>query len=216
MTTDSFTNTDGTTLSTHNANWAKANSYTNSAEINSNQVRNTAGFQNVAYYRSDSTSGDCQIVKKANAGLGNARFHALIRANATRLGYSIRLQDLSGDNFATVALYKNGTTYLASQTGLTISRLSDITMRIRATTNGGNQDIEAWINGTQVTWGAPTNSTIYSDGTSPYADGSPGFYTTSSAAQAESFWDDFDDLVSGASVAPLPAILPYYTLLQGG
>lgn len=198
MATDSFTNSDGTALSTHDAAWTKGNGYTGSVTIQSNQARGP-DFANCCYYYSGSGQTSSEIVKKAYSALGNNRFAVTVRTSNSTLGYNLRLRGLSGDNFTEAAVYKN-TTYVASSTGITVSRLSDITMKITATTNGSDQDIRIWINGVQLTFGYSGAGTTYSgqvltdpSANTPITGGDPGFFNNSSAAQAENYWDDWTD-----------------------
>lgn len=207
MASDSFTNTDGTALSTHDAAWTKSNGYTASVTIQSNQARGP-DFANCAYHYAGSGANESQIVKKAYSALANNRFAVTVRAGTGTLGYNLRLRGLSGDNFTEAAVYKN-TTYVASSTGLSISRLSDITMKITATANASDQDIRIWINSTQLTFNYSEAGTTYSgqvltdpSANTPITGGDPGFFNNSSAAQAENWWDDWTDNVSAGGVPP--------------
>lgn len=208
MATDSFTNSDGTALATHNANWSLAASLTDTASINSNAVRNTTGFRNVAYYYSASSADNCQFLKKGNSGMSGVRHNVCVRANATRFGYALRLSTTGGTHDAWTVT-KNNVQCGGGNLTSTIADTADYTMLIRATANGGNQEIRVWINGVQeaFTFASGTgftridsNMALQDDGTGTavLTDGSPGFHNTSSATQADGAWDDYDDLVSAA------------------
>jgi hypothetical protein len=202
MATDSFTGTDGTALATHDANWSAFNG-TLAAQgggvlITGGYAGMPTDFDSVGSFYSSSSSGNCQIVKKAGATFGSARARVCVRAGTDTYGYNVMLTNLTGDVFSELTLY-NHTTYLVAATGLSINRTSDHTIRLRSTTNGGNQDIEAWIDGGQITWGTPTNNTIYSHSTTPLTTGSPGFWLSGSGSKSDSYFDDFDDLLGGGS-----------------
>lgn len=205
MASDSFTNSDGTALATHDANWASVTGFTGAVTIQSNQARGP-DFANSAWRYTTSSSDDSQIVKKAQAALGNNRYGVCVRMGSASIGYSLRLRTLSGGNFTEAAVYKH-TTYVASSTGITISRLSDITLRIQATASGGDQQIRIWVNGAATNFGYSEGGTTYSgavltdpSANTPITSGSPGFLANNgSAAQAETYFDDWDDLVSGGA-----------------
>lgn len=205
MATDSFTGTDGTALSTHDANWSAFNG-TLAAQgggvlITGGYAGMPTDFDAVGSFYSSSSSDNCQIVKKGSSGFGSARARFCVRAGTDTFGYNVMLESLTGDDFGTVTLYKH-TTYVVATNGLSIPRTSDITVRIRATENGGNQDLECWINGSQITWGSPTNNVIRTDSTSPLSTGSPGFWLSGSGSKVDSYVDDFDDLESsGPAIA---------------
>ncbi len=213
MASDSFTNSDGTALATHDANWATVTSFTGAVTIQSNQARGP-DFAASCYRYTASSADDSQVVKKAHAALGNNRFGVCIRAGASTIGYSLRLRGLSGDNFTAAAVYK-GTTYVASSGAISISRLSDITLRIQATTNASDQDIRAWVNASAITFGYSEGGTTYSgqvltdpSANTPITSGSPGIlFNNNSAAQADTFFDDWTDLASAGD--------PEGSLIQG-
>ena len=202
MASDSFTNSNGTALSTHDANWSTVTGFTGSVTIQSNQARGP-DFANSAYRYTASSSDDSQVVKKAQAALGNNRYGVSVRMGSASIGYSLRLRTLSGDNFTEAAIYKH-TTFVGSGS-ISASRLSDITLRVQATTNGSDQDIRAWVNGSAVTFGYSEAGTTYSgtvltdpSANTPITSGAPGFIANNgSAAQAETYFDDWDDLLGG-------------------
>jgi hypothetical protein len=215
---DSFTNADGTALATHDANWATSGGYTNIGEINTNSVRQRTGYQNVSYRYSTSSSDDCQIVKLSHSEAGNGRWSANVRSSSSSLGYQLRMSGYSDPNYGSF-LVRNGATEIGggSVGGTTFARTGDATMRIQATTVGGDVELRVWINGVAQTFGYASGTgnsysgAVLTNGSgatpTPITSGEPGFYISSSVAAANGAFDDWDDLVSAGD--------PEGSLIQG-
>lgn len=211
MASDSFTNSNDTVLSTHDANWEQAGGYTGTAEIISNAVQAASGYTNTAYRYSASTSDDCQIVKLSHSEAGNNRWSANVRSSSSSLGYGLRLNDYSNPNYASFVVRNGNSTEIGggSISGTTAARTGNITMRIQATTAGSNVEIRVWINDVAQNFsyasgtGNSYSGAVLTNGSAatpaPITTGNPGFYIGSSIDAANGTFDDWDDLVSGGA-----------------
>jgi hypothetical protein len=162
---DTFTNTNGTALSTHSANWygfgdkAIAN-----VNIQSNTAQLTGDVTGGAYY-SASTASISQITIKA-ATSSTARKFAYIRGiSGTRYGYSSYLRDVggTGNSFDYIMIWRNDE-YAGSCEITPISSTVDHTLRVYMS---DADTFRAVVDGTTIC--------NYDDG-SPLSDaGNPGF-----------------------------------------
>jgi hypothetical protein len=162
MASDAFTNSDGTSLPTHDAKWTTGPQ--NDFEINSNQAEATAKWSNSTNHYSDSQSEDqeSEIVFVGKASVGATRGVA-VRQTDTQYGYDARLVDASGGNWTGLNVYRDNIIE-ASATGLSYATASNHTVRITVAGNStatinvyvdGNRDINDHVDSTPLTGGYP-------------------------------------------------------------
>lgn len=204
MASDSFTNDDDTALATHDSNWGDLGGWNVSdLEINTNQVQGATDFTWCGARYTTSTEDVCQIVFKTGTTIATyQRVH--VRATGSHTGYSAAFGGGSGGNWTDLTFYKNDS-FLAGTGGYTISQASDHTMKITAADNGGNVDLELFID--------TVSELTTSDTSAVYTSGSPGFLIRreNAASAADTRMDDFDDLASGGVT-----IGPYNAVGSGG
>lgn len=188
MASDSFTNTNGTALGTHDANWTVLSGRTSAGEIQSNAAQALGGFQNWGAYYSGSSEDTCQAVNKATT----IQYKAVcVRGGSSTLGYALSFATGSGGNWTLCWVMKNGLFHANVSTGGPWSQASDHTMKI--TVSGTTTvTIDSWVDG--------VSQTQTSDSVSPIGSGSPGMYTTGgNATVAESAFDDWTDGVTAGA-----------------
>lgn len=167
MALDDFTGTNGTTLTAHNANWtltAASQSDTGNWTIQSNELQ-AAAFRNLYAYRSDSATDDAQLILRGN-GTDARNSGPAVRMSSGSEGYACMLTVPSGGDYTRMEVRKNGSFF--AQINITNSQSTDHTLRITATDNGPNVDLEVFIDTVSVWTGT--------DSSSPIASGNDGIY----------------------------------------
>ena len=180
---DSFTNTNGTLLNTHNSIWDPAASKNLSeAEIQGNAVVCNIAWGDVfaIYNNGQPANQTSQAVFKATASPKPETRSVIVRASSTTEGYRLKFEDTSGNNYTSLKLNKNGSwAYTFSSSG-SWSCLVDHPLRLEVVTVGSDAVLTAFVDGVQV-------GSAYTDSSSPITSGYPGFHvgadaTTSSYA----------------------------------
>lgn len=192
MASDSFTNTDGTSLSTHNANWGTIGGTIFTIQSNCAY----AGTWAVREARYTASSADLsQVVWKGSISAVQADVAKVhVRMSSSTEGYASK-PNVSGGNVIGLILTKNGS-WLGSLTGGGNPSVSlDLTLKITAS-GTSTVTVEGFINGTSV--GTATDSS------SPIAAGNPGFRSWGGASAVY-----FDDWTDGASAAAAGAPPPW-------
>lgn len=168
---DDFTGTPGTILTTHNVNWKLTTSNPTSVTDVANWTLQTGGLQAVAFrnlfaFRDDSSGDDVQIPLIGNGT--DARYSGpSVRMALNSGGYSAVFSVISGGNYTRLEIRKAGA-FFAQVTGISFSQSTDHDMRIVATTNGANVDLEVWLDGVSTYTGT--------DSSSPILTGNDGMY----------------------------------------
>lgn len=196
---DSCTDTDGTALATHDANWVSmdATRVVGNLQINSNQCRGTGAFSTGGAMYSTSTVDTSQILVLAYSDsslLKNVCVRAGTGAGADKSGYCIRLNTIVGANWTAVTSIKNGA-FFGGASGFTAATASDHTLKITVT-GAGTVTIHYFVDAVEI--GSDTDA-------SPLAAGNPGFFELGNGNQATT---NFDDWTDGAS-ASVPAAIPH-------
>lgn len=154
---DDFTNTNGTTLTTHNANWVlTTNSQTDVGNwtIQNNELQ-AAAFKSLYAYRSDSSSGRFKVTLKGNGT--DARYSGpSVRMSAANEGYSAVFSVISGGDYTRVEIRKNGGFYDQHILLVPLSQSVDQDLEISAVQNGANVDLEVFVNSASVWTGTDT------------------------------------------------------------
>jgi len=195
MSSDSFTNSDGTTLPSHDANWADQDAAYAAADltIQSNRARPPtwgngagAGYSNgqpadqdsYALFPYGAAAETKRFVSVRSIGTGNGR------------GYTASWHSFDATNYIGLKVEKDGT-WLAQTLGLTYPIINDHTIGITARDNGANVDLVAYVD---------TVSTVtYTDTTSVFTDGVPGIGCIATGIPTDSEFDDWTDNISGSA-----------------
>lgn len=203
MASDSFTDVTGTDLGSHTAEgitWAAMGFAEPQGEIDSNMAGGGTEFFNVAVRASNLTGSYSQIVFKGGTyGAESKGIH--VRAGASSQGYNILAAELTGDTITHLYLRKEDG-FLAAAT-VSISRLVDHTVAIKATTVGSDVELRGWLDGAPLTWsstaaGNEIPGEVFTDvaADTPILSGNPAFsYPFGSGFdQASSRFDNFTDV----------------------
>jgi hypothetical protein len=186
---DTFTDTNGTLLATHNSEWVLMTAeFAAMADCviqsNTAQTSNDWSYCSTMY---DSSSSDIsQILVKAYTNANNWKA-VCVRGGggsaSNRTGYCARFGSGSGGNWTSVGITKdNG--FLDAISSLSYSQASDHTLRIVAS---GTSPVTLTI--------SVNGSSIGSvqDASSPIASGKPGFYIVGDGDAATTAMDDWQD-----------------------
>lgn len=214
MASDSFTDTNDTEIGSHTAGgvtWGAQNGNALAiGKINSNQLGYGDGF-GVSCRASSSSADFCQVTMKAGSYVADTK-SVHVRCSASTAGYQLRVAGFTGDTLTGLILYKNEAFLTtADVTAMGKSRLSDITLALKATPAGGDVQLKGYIDGVEVTFaessasnGSP--STTYTDlaAETPLASGNPGLSVSfeSGMDDANSRLDDWTDTQSSGGSAP--------------
>lgn len=213
MASDSFTAADGTPLDTHSAGGVTWGGGAGQPGCAGKVIGNVACADASDYFsvsaRATSSSVDySQVVFKAGAYPVESKAVA-VRASDSTQGYWLQVTGVSGDNITGFSLFKaSGTTLTGVDlSGSPVSRLVDHTVAIKATTVGGDVQIQAWLDGSPLTFedtdnDTETPSTTFTDlstATPITAAGNPGFmcFFFDGIDASNSAFDDWTDVESG-------------------
>jgi hypothetical protein len=188
MATDNFTDSNDVGLETHDANWTSisATYKVTNLEIISNTVRHEGAWQSSGAYYAASSVDTSQIIFKAGTN-GTALRQVAVRCATNQRGYALNLGVISGGNYTTAHINKNGSWFATPASGQTWSVTADHTVKI--TVSGTSTVIiDTWVDGSALTQ--------KSDSSSPIGAGSPGFFTDELGTIAEGIFDDWTDGVA--------------------
>ncbi|MBM2827743.1 MAG: hypothetical protein HW408_275 [Actinobacteria bacterium] len=187
MASDAFTNTDGTALSTHNANWGQLGGYVLAdLTIVSNQVRIAAWGESGARYTASSIDLS-QAVQEAVSEV-NHHTHVCVRASASVKGYHFKLLEISGGNWTTLTAYKDGAWLGAT----TVSISAGVTHTLKITASGTSTvTIKCYVDNTEYL--------SLTDSATPLGTGNPGFILDGESIEAKA--DDWTDGAAGGGGA---------------
>ncbi len=201
MASDNFNNVDGTLLFTHNANWANAGGVITEPEIRDNQLRPLdTGYSGYAVRRTDSSVDLSDVVFIGNTSLNENR-RVGVRSTLSLRGYEIGLGNISGTNYTSFNIFKNGT-WVAGLFGLTIDGTVNHTMRITATDDAGNVVADGFMDGVLIgTW---------TDTASVLSAGNPSV-TASAGAIGSAIQVAVDDWTDGVSAGiAIPVAMKHF------
>lgn len=182
---DNFTNTNGTTLTSHDANWtltAASQTDTGNWLIQSNELEATA-FRSLYAYYSTSATDSAEITVKGDSA-DYTKIGPAVRMASGSEGYAAYFTVLSGSNYTRVEIAKDGS-FFAQVTSLSYSNTTDHTIRIVATDNGPNVDLEVFVDDSSVYTGT--------DSSTPIASGNDGIYNNGGSRAVAARIDDFTD-----------------------
>jgi hypothetical protein len=171
---DLFNGTAGTLLHTYNAHWIDSTATYPVSHIKIAAASNAATTTTVSGSGGGqyniSSSGTSSCITTIPTGSGGTVHCSVFGTSGTTPGYQAYLSNVSGANWTRVYLDKD-TGFLADVTGQTIPWAQSNVIVIDATYNGSSSTlIHVTINGTlKIT---------YTDSTSPYTGGTPGFFLT--------------------------------------
>jgi hypothetical protein len=194
LASDDFTDSDGTGLESHDANWTgiSATYPVTMAEINNNICEAEIDYNNRfgAYYNG-SSEDTSEIVHKGTCTT-DTKF-VTVRADTDEAGYACGLSTYSAGKWGYWVWYKSGN-YFSDQNinGLGL--------------DSGDHTIKVTVSGTTtVTWDSWVDGSARAqktDSTSPLGSGNPGFYNDINDLASETGFDDWTDgVVSGLSVS---------------
>ena len=193
MASDDFTDSSGTGLEAHDANWGSASATYDvaSCEIQSDAAQ-AEGTWNPFGARYTTSSEDFSQIVFVGNGDFTAR-HVIVRANGTVAGYGLYFSGTSGNNFTSVKWSKDFA-WLANGVDGEWDFDTDHTLRIIAsgtstvTCTGYVDDLETPVD---------TND----DSSSPYEPGSPGFIAGNEPSDpSRTAFDNWTDTVSAGAI----------------
>lgn len=200
MATDSFTNTSGTSLATHDAKWTSVGGdyLVTTLEIQSNAVRCNAEWNYYGAYYSNSQSANPQtsqaILKAQSAGQDENKFVAVRMASASgNTGYGVCLGALSGSNYTRLVVHKNSAWFANSSVTGTWAYASDHTLKIEVS-GTTTTTIKVYAAGAQV-------GNDITDSSSAITTGYPGIFGYDAGALANTAYDDWTDGISSGGKA---------------
>lgn len=182
MSQDLFNGTNGTSLSTHDANWTAVNSSA-IAQIQSNNARPNSTYNYCHQYYNGSQQNYSEVTLAAQT-TGNAEHRGVsIYSTGAQYGYVFHHSAVTGSNFTAAVLEKNGS-WVASSSAYTQAYGSAHTLRVTYT--GGHA--YGFVAGTQ--------QLDYTDASPPSA-GYDGFFTWAQATLDADL--DVQDWTNGAA-----------------
>ena len=192
MASDSFTGTNGTALTTHDANWSLC-ADDDFGRIYGNGV--SYGAWSEGCYRYAGSNGNESIITlKAGANSGSAaKVGPAVRMGSTTSGYHLLLGSISGSNYTYLHVRKNRN-WLSRFSG-TWSINSDHVVRIVASGTGSTVTINCYVDGIFVG--------SCDDSSTPYISGLSGIYLMGDGSNDYAFGDDWSDgAISSKSLIP--------------
>ena len=183
MASDTFTDSDGTALESHDANWTSVNATypVTNCEINGNVCEHEAAWRRSGAYYAGSSEDTSEIVFVG--GVSTLKRSVAVRMGADQRGYGVVPDVVVGANFTRVSVAANGVWHDSTNTG-DYAWASDHTVRI--TVSGSDPvEIAVTIDGDAIT--------IDDDTTSLIGAGSPGFWIGEAGTVADSRFDDWTD-----------------------
>lgn len=180
-------------LFSHSEDWATAGGDATEPLVQDNQLEPPdTGWQSYASRYSASSEDLSQVVFVGFATLDTNR-DLFVRCSATILGYGIDLDSISGDNYTTLNVTKNGA-WKGWATSLTVDGTGNNTLKITATDNGGNVDVKGFI--------ADSEEASWTDTSDVIASGNPGLGAYSNGGAGTAQQVAFDDWTDGAEAPP--------------
>jgi hypothetical protein len=180
---DSFTNTNGTLLTTHNQNWVFVGAAgTDVARIYDNGLSHGT-WTSAYYYRADSDRDSSQIVLLAGEPGSTGKVSVTVRSSSGVTGYEIRLTG-TGDNWTDLNFYKNSL-WVVATTGLSYAKSSNHTLKVVASGTEGSVTVYGYVNGSLLLTRVDSSSVI--------ASGHPGVRTSGNGGNNYAFADDWTD-----------------------
>ncbi len=188
--TDAFTDTDAVHVLDHHMTYNGTSHWTCSLGaapdgfvINTNAVQGGAWADSNHAFYSPSTVDSSQITHKASTPTA-AAVKACVRMPANNSGYCVGLSTISGANYTTVDVTKNGV-YLSGWGSVTYATASDHTVKITAS-GTTTVTISVWIDGGEM-------ASTLSDSTTPLGAGNSGFQVVNNNGSARIMLDDYTD-----------------------
>lgn len=211
MASDSFTNTNMTPIGSHTAGgntWIRMASAEPLGFVVGNQLGWGEGV-GVSCRASNSSSDFCQVLVKGGAYIAGTKcIH--VRAGDSNRGYELQIGGITGDTITEIYLKKDEAV-LTWVEGLSLSRLVDHTLAIKAVASGGDVRLYGYIDGVQITWlhqdsNVEAPSLYFTDlaANTPLVGGNPGISVLfeDGMTDAVSRMDDWTDTESGGGGAP--------------
>jgi hypothetical protein len=186
---DNFNGSNGTNLSTHNANWGAMNATctVNSFVIQSNLLNLSGVFACGGALYTTSSSDISQVVVSAASTSAAINKSVCVRGangGSSSRGYCVNFAAVTGANYTQIKITKNGT-FFAVHTGLTYAFASDHTLRI-VVSGTTTVSIQAYVDTTLIS--------TDSDSSSPLGAGNPGISVGGDGTAADNNlgpWQDF-------------------------
>ena len=197
MASDDFTNTNGTDLDDHDANWTSG-ANVSQLEIQSNQCEIFGSFNFPRAYYDGSSNNFTELISRGGGDNSGARVDLHIQMAHTVAadnGYRARITGDTTD-WTNISLFRDAT-FLASTGSLSTdpSKGSDVTMKLTGVVNGSDLDLAVFLDGT---------SELTNTNTSPLTGGFDGFGGYRNGGSAANF--KVDDWTSDAPSAGFPNV----------
>ena len=199
---DTFTGVNGTVLNVHDANYSLVSTGNiANATIQSNRLEYNSFTKAVARHSLESGNDDSSILLVG--GTYQLRTGVGVRSSASSEGYVALYEIGSSPNYTRLALYKNGSR-IAFNGSVNEDSANDITLRITATDNGSDVDLEIFVN--------DVSSLTHTDlsASTPLPSGNPCIYFGNTAGG----FSKVDDFTSGAAPSG-PTITGPDTVTEG-
>lgn len=183
---DSFTNTTGTALATHNANWVDlgmSGHDISNCDIDGNTVNSDSAGSGCAAMYDASTSDISQIVFKPDNTSGDGYKGVCVRGSGSVTGYCASFSTPGGGYWTSILVSKNES-YHGSCGSLSYDRTTDHTVKIKAS-GTGTVTIDVYVDGNL--------DCTKTDSSTPYDSGKPGFYSMQANMEARGQLDDWQD-----------------------
>ena len=200
MASDTFTDSNGTALESHDAKWTSiGGAYVVTwREINNNIAEHEATWKTSGCYYDDGQSEDqeCQMVLVG--GSSSANRHVCVRCDAGVRGYGVHLGGVSGANFL-AAYFTDDGGWRQTHNG-SWATASSHTLKVVAT---GNADVvvDMYIND----MGTFVDQWTDSDG--ELTGGHPGMWTSEASAVIDTRYDDWTDNIGGPVGISIPVAM---------
>lgn len=194
--TDTFTNSNGTAITSHDANWTFSEGAGGVPATQSNELEWSAFAQRCYYYAAAANDfAEIDIIDDGvnnNTGGGPA---VLIVPTTQGYGLGVRFTTATGGNFTVITIEKDRA-FFTTITGLSISQASHPSLAIEVTgISGSDVTVDVLVNGSSV-GGATITSAAETTGNDGLhrADGGSNNFTSQ--------YDNFTNVVAGAAATP--------------
>ena len=149
MANDTFTNTNGTALDTHNSDWTAASpSSTMDFEIQSNAAQSTNGKKWTNPIGVMNTGGDADISELVGLDLTNGASSGYnrpaCRMSTTSRGYNVSISE-NGTNITALAINRHTTSSVASTGAISVGDATNCDVAVTAEDESGDVRVKVYV-----------------------------------------------------------------------
>ena len=141
---DDFDGVNGTQIDTHNAAYSVIDGVITDFNLLNGSLEYTDYGVGSLRYTGESNNDDSTAILEG--GLFQLRVGPAVRCSASNSGYSANFEIGSDPTYTRLAIYKDGSR-IAFNGSVSVDSSNDIELRITATDNGSDVDIEVWVDG---------------------------------------------------------------------